>query len=399
MNKQKIFAFPNTLWNEIATEKSHIMSKFLPLRSEWHKSRAQREPYEQHNLDTSFRENFESLQPFFLRRSLPYLAEQAQQTLATLQDLVLKGASAEKLNDYELGPFNLAMAVKSFDEFSDTTQQSLAFNIIQLTTIAGANQATQKAYAGNGGATCIYWLLEYMGEYPHIHESCYELICLLLDLELECTQEAEYLLRILVQSCPKEQAVPLNHKKVAMRLMTQITAGDHYLSLPGTVMLTVEKELWEFLPILLPTANCMREAVGKIQQGITQQQTQKMVNAFTRRKVSRKHFKTFFAHHWLTQHIVQQFPEVIFQLVKRREKIILETFLKKYRTETLALRNEKHNTLLHEAVLTRGCMDKIISLLITTGIDRGITNKNGDTAYDIAVKNNKHGVVHLLKTT
>ncbi|WP_372367667.1 hypothetical protein [Candidatus Uabimicrobium sp. HlEnr_7] len=388
--KSKKRLFPTCLWEEVQHENTNVYSLLESFQEYQRNTRSQLSLSAIEGLDKAFKDEFEKLESFFWRSKIHNLFDIASEVFNSLRELVKIGASAELLDKNELGNFNVAKAIKSLPDFTQQQDLDLANEIIWLTVQAGSLLLEQKAYAGNGGSSAIYWLIDNMHittEHPlqqQIHEYSYQMICLMFVSNIGIpVAECDILLSILLRN----NNVQLDeHKKIAMRIVNIIT-GFYCFSLSAILIDVVKCKNWEMIPILLPDTSHMKNAVQIIKASILEKDIVDIINAFTLSKSGRNIFKTQFSYHWLSSLVVKNYPNVLFQLVKRREKTILETFSKKHRLQLVNLKDKEGNTLLHIATQTHGKMENTIKMLLNVGANSAVKNNKGFTPYDIAQKN------------
>ncbi len=186
-------------------------------------------------------------------------------------------------------------------------------------------------------------------------------------------------------------------KKIAIRLRKCITSASFsYISLSEVLVNIVKLKNWEMIFILLPSPH-LKDLIPIINESTPEKDIRDIINAFTLSKPGRVFFKSYFSRHWLLSFIVYRYPHILFELVERREKIILETFCKNHRPKIINLKDEKGNTLLHIAAKSNGKMRNIIKMLLNAGVNPTIKNNKNLTPYDVAQKNKDSKLETLLK--
>ncbi|AEV98159.1 hypothetical protein A4D02_33755 [Niastella koreensis] len=359
-------------------------------------------------LDKQFKRAFERLDSYAARMNLT----ESQELLKTIRQLVEQGASASLLDDSELGPFNLADLIKGIPDLTDSPALELTKEIVRLTIIAGANLNTQKAYIGNGGAISLEWIVLYLAagvetgiwlKNQEQYDTCYTLFSWIIDSFPRIPEEYSFHPFSIYLNCLIYLTA---HAEIQEKLIlamisygfSPIYRDDYYQNVSFFSRLATIQINWLFL--LFPyEEEATKQYINALRPNITKEVATKLINAFTSNNKTRKHFKTFFSRraHWLLRHIVESAPEVIFDLVKRNELDMLTPFLKNFKPALQALRNEKGNTLLHQAVLSRGLVENTIQLLRNSGLSLQIMNKDGLTPLSLAMKNNKTALVKLLQ--
>jgi ankyrin repeat protein len=161
--------------------------------------------------------------------------------------------------------------------------------------------------------------------------------------------------------------------------------------------------MWElgerWMSLLYPyEEEVLQPYINTFKPNITADISRKIINSFTGDNKSRKYFRNYFSllPHWLLQCIMENFPELIFDLVKRNEQEMLVPFLKNYKQAILALRDEKGNTLLHQAAMSRGFMENTIQLLRNAGFSLQAVNGDGLTPLALAQKYKRTELVKWL---
>lgn len=351
-------------------------------------------------LDEQFKTIFEKLDSIY---STPHI--ELQDLLQALQGLVHKGASARILSNHELGNYNLGKLVKEIHYITEKARLEIATEFIRITIVADADLSAQKAYAGNGGIASLEWLCLALaggiGEYtelrhPDQYPYCYKIFPWVANTKI--TLEHPFSLFIAgLRVCPE---VADWQQKMILALMvfgfSPCMPDDLYQSMIFSRLATINIT---WLTTLFPyEEEQLKHYIGVLKPNVTQAAIKKFVNAFTSNNKTRKHFRAFFSRgaHWLLQHILTTAPEVIFALVKGNEQDMLVPFLKNCKPAILELRDEKGNTLLHQAVLSRGLAENTIQLLRNARLPAGATNKEGLTPLDLAVKNNRTNLIKWL---
>lgn len=376
-------------------------------KAQWLTKRNEGKPQQAAMLDKQFKTAFEQLNAY---TQIPLLAW--QEVLQTLQSLVEQGASAGLLGDHELGTFNLAMLIKLIPDITDSEILEQAIAIIRLTIVAGANLNTQKAYIGNGGAISLEWIVLFLGagvetgtwlKTQEQYTCCYTLFSWIIDSFPQTPENYSFHPFSIYLNCLHYSTAHTEiQEKLILAMMaygfSPIYQHDPYQNVLFFSRLATQQINWLFL--LFPyEEDATKPYINALQQHVTEDIATKLINAFTSNNKTRKHFKTFFSvrTHWLLRHIVESAPELIFDLVKRNEPDMLAPFLKHFKPAIQALRDDKGNTLLHQAVLSRGLIENTIQLLRNSGLSLQIMNKEGLTPLSLAMKNNKTALIKWLQ--
>jgi len=357
-------------------------------------------------LDEQFKTAFERLGSY----AVSMHPVELQEVLQTLRLLVEQGASAGLLGDYELGSFNLAMLIKQIPDITDSINLEQTKEIVRLTIVAGANLNTQKAYVGNGGAISLEWICLYLAagvgqslKNPDQYACCYTLFSWIID-SFPRTPETNYFhpFNIYLNCLHYSTADAEIQEKLILAMISYgfspFYKEDPYQNISFFSRLITIQINWLFL--LFPyEEEATKQYINALQQQVTKDVATKLINAFTSSNKTRKHFKAFFSlrAHWFLRYIVDSTPEIIFGLVKRNEQEMLAPFLKNFKPALHALTDDQGNTLLHQAVLSRGLVENTIQLLRNSGISLQVTNREGLTPLSLAMKNNRTELIKLLQ--
>jgi len=376
-------------------------------KAQWLTKRNALKPERAAKLDKQFKAAFERLNSYTIIEVLAW-----QEVLQTLQSLVEQGASAGLLDDHELGSFNLAMLIKLIPDITDSELLELAKEIIRLTIVAGANLNTQKAYIGNGGAISLEWIILFLAagvetgiwlKTQEQYACCYTLFSWIIDSFPRTPENYSFHPFSIYLNCLIYLTA---HAEIQEKLIlamisygfSPIYKDDYYQNVSFLSRLVTVQINWLFL--LFPyEEEATKPCINALQPHVTKEVATKLINTFTSNNKTRRHFKTFFSQHvhWLLRHIVESAPELIFDLVKRNELEMLPPFLKYFKPALQALKDDNGNTLLHQAVLSRGLVENTIQLLRNNGLSLQTMNKEGLTPLSLAKKNNKTALIKLLQ--
>lgn len=401
-NKSTAPSFPMETFLQVQQEMLEAQRKLKKEKAVWAGVRNSIPEARQHELDEQFRITFESIGSLMLSAAPKELSE-IKRSLKTLVD---QGASACLLGDNELGSYNMAMLIDNIAFLTDPAELDNVAEIIRLTIVAGANLATQKTYVGNGGAISIEYLSHYLGiglsseyklKYRQQYECCYKIFPWVVSAPVERSNPFNEFLATLKVSPEVEdlqekvllammgfEFIPYRHNEEQQydRFFTHMfSPGDKWIAL----LFPYEEQA------LMPYINAFRP-------NITADLARKVINAFTSNNKSRKYFKTYFSlrPHWLLQSIVERAPELVFDLVKRNEQDMLAPFLKNCKPAILELKDVKGNSLLHQAVISRGHIEHTIQLLRNAGFSLQSVNGEGLTPLALARKYNRTEVMKWL---
>ena len=352
--------------------------------------------------DEQFRAIFQRIGPLLMSNEPKNL----ELLKRSLKELIDQGASAATLEPNELGPYNIAMLIDNITSVTDPVELDNVAEIIRMTVVAGANLATNKTYVGNGGAVSIDWLCHYLGT------------GLTSDWKLKNRQQYECCYRIFpwIVCTPVERSNPLNEFLINLKVSDEVTDLQEkvLLALIGLGFSPYLKdEQWQYdsffshiwllgerwCSLLYPyEEEALKPYINAFVPNITTDIARKIINSFTNNNKSRKFFRNYFSlrPHWLLQSIIANYPELIFELVKRNEQEMLMPFLKNYKQAILTLRDEKGNSLLHQAAMSRGLIENTIQLLRNAGCSLQAVNGDGLTPLALAQKYKRTELVKWL---
>ena len=394
--------FPVETFLQVQQEMLEEQRKLKKDKAAWALVRNAVQEADHFELDEQFRTIFQSIRDLLMGSGPKDLAPIKR----SLKELIDQGASAATLEPYELGPYNIAKLIDNITMVTDDTVLDDVAEIIRMTVVAGANLATNKTYVGNGGAVSIDWLCHYLG------------IGLSSDWKIRNRQQYECCYRIFpsIVSTPVERSNPLNEFLISLRVSDEVTDLQEkvLLAMIGFGFSPYLKDdqwqydrffthLWElggrWITLLYPyEEEGLQPYINAFVPNITADIARKILNSFTSNNKSRKFFRNYFSlrPHWLLQCIIESTPNLIFGLVKRNEQEMLAPFLKNFKPAMLALKDEKGNTLLHQAVMSRGLIENTIQLLRNAGCSLQVVNGDGLTPLALAQKNKRTELVKWL---
>lgn len=389
-------AFPLESFIQIHKDITSDLKDLRKEKSYWSTVRQSLAPEKQDWLDEQFKTAFESIGTGSLA--------QPEHLLTSLHTLVQKGASARLLCNNELGPYNLAMLIKDIPAFTTKTSLDIATEIIRLSIVAEADLGAQKAYVGNGGATSMEWICAYLaGGLGGLHDSdqyecCYTILSWIAGSETARNTNTFTTFLAHLRNLP--EALYWQEKSILKMIClgySPLSSDDIYQS--TSIFNNIAAINVKWLTILFPYEHeHLQEYLTKLKPNITEEIVKDLINSFTSDNKARKHFRAFFSlrPHWLLKFIIETVPEVVFNLVKRNEKDLLIPFLKSFRAALVNLKDEKGNTLLHQAILCKSPVQNTIQLLLEAKFSLQDLNKEGLTPLELALKNNKTGLVKWL---
>ena len=392
--------FPMETFLQVQQEMLEEQRKLKKDKAAWELIRNAVPEKDHFELDEEFRAVFQSIGHLLLSNG-PKELEPIKRSLKALID---QGASAATLDPNELGPYNVAMLINNIVYVTEASELENVAEIIRMTIVAGADLTKQKTYVGNGGTVSIGYLCHLLG------------IGLTSDYKLKNRQQYECCYKIFpwIVSTPVDEVNPLNEFLVSLHVSEEVTSLQEkvLLALMGIGFSPYLKDaqwqydrffthMWQlgerWITLLYPyEEEVLKPYINAFRPNITADIARKIINSFTGNNNSRKYFRNYFSlrPHWLLQSIIEATPEFIFGLVKRNEQEMLAPFLKNYKQAILALRDEKGNTLLHQAAMSRGFMENTIQLLRNAGFSLQAVNGDGLTPLQLAQKYNR---TELLK--
>lgn len=354
--------FPISSFLEI---KKHISTERKSLEKEkaiWNAIRTSLTEAEAEQLDEQFKTIFETTTD-------PQL----------LKQLVQKGASARLLGNYELGSYNLAMVVQELVNASTKKDLEIAANVIRTTIIAGADLNKQKAYWGNGGMIAVVWLCVYLARaidpYGYVktmeqYHYCYKTFTWLAENTAitEAMQGDSHPFNVFMNCLSKSPGVEDLQQKTILQMMALgwHIFGSTHEDLSTSFFSRIAGFNPGFLTLIVPyEQEQLKSYLDSVRANISPAVAQNFLNGFSSGNKARKHFRAFFSlkPHWLLKQIITRTPEMVFNLVRRNEQELLHPFLKHYKRELAAMRNENNQTLLQYALTSRGVVENTIQIL------------------------------------
>lgn len=391
-------SFPLDHFIQVKRELASDFKDIRKAKSHWSAIRHTLAADKQVWLDEQFKSSFESI--------TISSSEHLENTLASLRSLVERGASARLLGNDELGPYNLAMLIKDIQAISKKESLGPAREIVRLTIVAEADLRSQKAYVGNGGATAMEWSSAYLAggmgglQNTDQYECCYTILSWIIEDESVRNAEHRIFATFLANLRNPPEALPWQEKSILKMIClgySPLGSGDIYQSSSLFSNIAAINVTW--LTILFPYRNeHLEEYLATLEPHVTGEMAQDLINAFTSNNKARKHFRAFFSlrPHWLLKFIIESAPGIVFSLVKRNEQDLLAPFLKNFRAAMINIKDEKGNTLLHQAVLCKSPAQNTIRLLLEANLSLQAVNNEGLSPLALALKNNKTGLAKWL---
>ncbi len=404
--------FPFDFYTQVG-QKIQLQKKSTTLQKEkWQAVRAALKEKEQTKLDKEFKKTFELFQNFFYRISSEINYES---TLNDLQKLVSQGASAKLLDNYELGNFNLAGAVKHMIELHEEKDLLLAEELIRTAMLAEPDLIQQKAYAGNGGSPAFYWLCEYLAKElgtgafevkdTFQYRIYFRIFCYLYVSAPEALAADNYWMVFQQHLQPSEskEVANLQQEVFLWLIHCRPPAFDNlwfYRPPFYCISTLIKNNQLDWVPLFYPFQDPrIQSYLDFLQTCLHPEDNGRWLNGFKVTKQGRKFFQDYFNKepHWLLSYTLQHCPESIGKLVQGQEMEMLEPFLKNYKTEILSMRDKKGNHLLHLALQIGKPSEKMIARLLRAGFSAEMKNDAGETAVDMALKKNRMELVELIK--
>lgn len=390
-------AFPLESFIQIHKDITSDLKDLRKEKSYWSTVRQSLASEKQDWLDEQFKTAFENIDTGSLA--------QPEHLLTSLRTLVQKGASARLLGNNELGPYNLAMLIKDIPSFTTRASLDIATEIIRLSIVAEADLGAQKAYVGNGGATSMEWVCAYLAgglgglQNSDQYEYCYTILSWIAGNESVRNTEAGAFTTFLAHLRHQPEALHWQEKSILKMMCLGYSPVSNSVYQSTSLFSNIAALNVKWLTILFPYEHeHLQEYLTKLKPNITEEIVKDLINSFTSDNKARKHFRAFFSlrPHWLLKFIIETVPGVVFNLVKRNEKDLLIPFLKSFRAALVNLKDEKGNTLLHQAILCKSPVQNTIQLLLEAKFSLQDLNKEGLTPLELALKNNKTGLVKWL---
>jgi len=306
--------------------------------------------------------------------------------LERLQQLYQQGASASTLDKPELDGYNLAKLVQDIPAVKNLDDLPFVLEIIRLTIIADADIYHQLAYVGNGGSHSLELIIVFLAwglmdsainTQAH-YLACYKIFFWLIEgPEATATKYTHFdpyglFIYLHTSGYGNYAAVAPLHDKVNMAMVSLgfIPYNDWsrerwWWDIASFASgLGQEKAKWInlFFPyeheLLQPFLQSWKKYLDPASLKI-------MINNFSGTPSGRKTFKTYFSQgpHWLTAMMIQDIPDIIFDLVRRNEIYLLAPFLKTHKRKLSALRNDKGLSIMQYATATRGVKEKTIQII------------------------------------
>ena len=404
------YSFPFSEFNQSGLDIQRQKKKATLLKEKWLERRNLLSLQQQKELDLEFKSTFETLRTFFHSASQ---SNNPEEVLEHINELIDKGASAGQLDNYELGDFNFADAVKSLIGLVKKEDLILAEKIITTTLLAYPDLVNQRAYAGNGGAPTIYWLCEYLSK--GLGEAAFEIktdvqygvffriFCSVTTSQPEAQDSENYWL-VYQQSLRPSSTIRSMQMEVLLRLIHFGYEKQNPLNYPlecfSCIPNLIKTENFYWIPVFFPYPDPrISQYILFLENCYSIADIGKILNGFKTTKAGRKFFLEYFGNktHSLLSSIIKASPECISKLVQGNESELLQPFLKNYKKELSSIKDKKGNNLLHSAFLSGNPSEKIIARLVELGCSVNQKNNNGESPMDIAIRK-KNNLVSLLTT-
>ncbi|RAJ81905.1 hypothetical protein CLV59_104130 [Chitinophaga dinghuensis] len=308
--------------------------------------------------------------------------------LGQLQQLYLQGASASTLDQPELEGYNLADLIQDIPAVKDIADLPFVVEIIRLSIIADAAIYHQKAYVGNGGCTALELILVFLSwglsdssngvNTQEHYQACYKIFYWLIETPTAVAEKYSQFDPYVLFTClygngyGDYTAVAPFHDKVSMAMASlgfipyNEWSRERWWWDIGTLAWDLGQQKAPWLPLFFPYEHeLLQPFLHSWKKYLTPDALKAMINNFSGTTTGRKTFKTYFSQgpHWLTAIIIQDIPDIIFELVRRNEVYLLAPFLKTHKRKLGSLRNENGQSLLEYATATRNVKEKTIQLI------------------------------------
>ncbi len=308
--------------------------------------------------------------------------------LGELQQLYQQGASAGTLDQGELDGYNLADLIQDIPAVKDLADLPIVLEIIRLSIIANADIYHQKAYVGNGGSTsleliCVFlsWGLSDGSSSVNTQEhyqACYKIFFWLIEspevVAAKYTNFDPYVLFTCLHGngYGNYAAVAPFHDKVSMAMVSlgfipyNDWSRERWWWDVGTLAWDLGQQKAAWLPLFFPYEHeLLKPFLQSWKKYLNPDAMKAMINNFSGTTSGRKTFKTYFSQgpHWLTAMMIQDIPDIIFDLVRRNEVYLLTPFFKTHKRKLGSLRNEKGQSILEYAAATRSVTEKTLQMI------------------------------------
>lgn len=393
-----------------------------PDREERQRRRAAASEDERRALDRAFHEAFiratggAATGP---RRASPRQGE--PEALPQLRALLAQGAGTSAFEDYELSPEdNFGTVVKNWlskhwlsKGSRPTAWDAAVAEALELCVAAGPAFATNRGYVGNGGVPAIWFVFEWFREPEEervpwvrglLEAMCAaaepsspfwrEFLGAFLGIFLEPLgraqatlsesqgQVARFGLRRILQ--PELSLANGVHADEGAERARSLFRGLLGLAEPGLFDLVLElAEAKAGLFARLPNPLPFESAEPLLKGALRDERSRGVLADLIRRS------------QWLRD-AAFACPELLFSLVRRRERKLLEVFLSVDLERARALRDAEGNDLLLSACGARGRTERLVELLLRRGFDPARKNARGERALDRATQTRNRKLIALL---
>ncbi len=356
----------------------------------------------------------------FLTAYLSYAKDGDGAAFRRLESLAQKGATTSAFPDDELSSGNFALVVDQF--LSDEIQPNDIKEFIRAAEIvvkAGKAFVTNRAYVGNGGATAGSLILEYFAQGglsastpkpqgPEKLNAVFDLLEIMTahgyDLRRDFWDE-HFGFAVLLRDTEESRATAVVEKQRAVvdlalkqglpRFDVETTAegvGRALSTLKAVLRCGRHDILHDFLAPLRGNA-ALHAWLGA--QTLAADLSENVLNLFLRspndRKLLKKLVESYpFIRNWSLT------PSVLFLLVEKKEKDILQRLLQLDAKKMTAARNEEGDSLLHHLCRVKGLTAGIAQSFLAGGFDKYAVNRFGETPLAVALKANNSALVVAL---
>ncbi|MDF1667512.1 MAG: hypothetical protein P1V97_37585 [Planctomycetota bacterium] len=361
--------------------------------------------------------------------------------LAQIEMLIEEGATTGFFEDYELGQYNYATAVRHFLEGRFSNEPSRERDLIRsFHTLLHAGRApwTNRAYVGNGGVTAIWWCFDYLGQvmsrrrlYQSISvsvdklQSVYSLVSAITELTPQNDPVwGTFLEGFWTCFVPRLRSLNRLEKELQLQMKSFYDLGlhctfhkigadaahaywlgsqathvfDSYHPISRTLDALVDSQNHEYLSQLLIYFEKSEGILADMSfpPEMREPALKNALGVFLRSRESRQLAIEFIQRSkWLRAFLVQS-TFFSFALVEKRERRLLKAMLKHESRKMRQLRDADGRSLLLFACSQRVRNEKLIQLLLDHKFDPFSTDDSGLNAINLAKAHKKEGLARLM---
>lgn len=363
--------------------------------------------------------------------------------LAQIQWLVEEGATTAYFEDYELGRYNFASAVRDFLEGRFSNQPGREQDLLRclhLLLHVGRAPWTNRSYVGNGGVPAIWWCYDDLGQLVGNRRSyrdrrysaeklqrVFSLVSRMTEMTLPEDPAWEVFLdgfwgnfvpslRSLNRLEKEEAAVVksfIDHglectfHKVGIAYSREYWFGDHstpisdaYHPITRSLQALVDSQSHEHLSQVLGYFEKSAGILKDVSLSPAQQSSllNNILGVFLRSRESRQLAVEFIQRSKWLRTVLAHSVSFCFSVVKKRERGLLKALLKHESRVMRGIRDAEGRSLLLHACAHRGRNEKLIQLLIDYEFDPLLLDSKGLNAISLARANKKDALARLMET-